>query len=257
MTVIYEKRDRIAYITLNRPEVMNALNNQTWDELRSIWEDFSNDREILVAIITGAGEKAFSAGVDLQEVRKGIIDDPTQTFWNPDLAKIKLPHDIRKPIIAAVNGYCMGVALSLILSCDIRIASENASFSVPEVKMGMAARGLAISLARTMPSSLVMEMLLTGDPISAQEAYNYGLISKLVVLKDLMPTAEKMAKAIRENAPLAVRANKETVWKGMDLPFEHASRLAVSLNYAVLNSEDFKEGLQAIKEKRKPMYKGR
>jgi enoyl-CoA hydratase/carnithine racemase len=258
MAVLYEKRERIAYIILNRPEVMNALNRETWGELHRIWSDFNQDDEVWVAIITGTGDKAFSAGMDIKELSRGIGDDPKESFWDPVRAMARLPFDfdVRKPIIAAVNGRCNGVALDLILECDIRIASENATFAMPEVKLGISVRGVAPLLARAMPLSITMEMLLTGEHISAQEAYRGGLVSRLVPPAELMPTAERIAGTICENAPLAVRATKEAVLKGLDLPFEHANRLAVSLNYAVLNSEDSKEGILAAKEKRKPIYKG-
>lgn len=259
MTITYEKKDKIAYVTLNRPEVLNALNSAMLKELRSIFNDFNSDAELLVAIITGKGEKAFCAGFDLQEVSKGLFDDPFEAFWNPENAKARLLRemDIRKPVIAAVNGHCIGSALHLILDCDIRIASENASFCLPEVKTGLSARGSVILLANTIPLSLAMEMILTGDPISAEEAYRCGLVSRLVPLNELMPTAEKLAKTISENAPLAVRANKEIMKKGLEIPFDHAARLASSLAYAVQNSEDHEEGLRAFREKRKPDYKGK
>ena len=197
--------------------------------------------------------------MDIKEQSKGLGDNPSEDFWNPERAMTKLPldSDVHKPVIAAVNGFCIGVAVSLILDCDIRIASEDASFGVPEVKIGMSARALGVKLARTMPMSLAMEMVLTGDRISAQEAYRSGLVSKLVPPGELMPTAEKIAKTICENAPLAVRATKEIVQRGIYLPFEHANRLANSLNYAVINSEDYQEAMQAIRDKRKPEYKGK
>ena len=173
------------------------------------------------------------------------------------MTRLNLDSDVHKPVIAAVNGFCLGVAVSLILDCDIRIASEDASFGVPEVKIGMSARALGVKLAKTMPLSLVMEMVLTGESITAQEAYRSGLVSKLVPPSELIPTAEKIAKTICGNAPLAVRATKEIMQRGIDLPFEHANRLANSLNYAVINSEDYQESMQAIRDKRKPEYKGK
>ena len=259
MALLYEKKDKIAYVTLNRPDAMNALDSETLNDLQRVWTDFKEDHEVLVAVITGAGDKAFCAGIDIQEISKGLGDEPKEVFWEPSKARTKLlfEQDIRKPIIAAINGFCIGAALQLVLECDIRIASENASFSVPEVKIGLAARGLPLLLARTMPLSMVMEMILTGDSISAQDAYRCGLVSRLVSPDELIPTAEKIAKSICSNAPLAVRANKETILKGVELPFEHASRLAISLAYAVQNSEDYQEGLRAIREKRKPEYKGK
>jgi enoyl-CoA hydratase/carnithine racemase len=160
-------------------------------------------------------------------------------------------------VIAAVNGYCVGVALNLVLDCDIRIASENASFLSPEVKSGLCARVLGILLSRSIPLSKVMEMVLTGDPMTAQEAYRLGLVSRLVAPEELMPTAEAIARSIAANAPLAVRATKEAVMRGIEMPFIHASRLADSLAYAVQNSADYQEGLTAFREKRKPEYKGK
>jgi enoyl-CoA hydratase/carnithine racemase len=259
MLVLYEKKDRIAYIKLNRPDVMNALNKEAFAEFERIWLDFNNDPELRVAIITGSGDKAFCSGMDIKEQSKGLGDNPSADFWNPEGAMAKLPVDlgVHKPIIAAVNGFCIGVGVALILDCDIRIASENASFAVPEVKIGMSARSLGVKLAKTVPLSLTMEMVLTGDRISAQEAYRCGLVSRLVPIDKLMSTAEQIARNICENAPLAVRATKEIVQRGIDLTAEDARRLGDSLNYAALNSEDYREAMRAIREKRKPDYKGK
>lgn len=255
--VIYEKRDKIAYVILNRPEVLNALNTEAIDELGRIWADFRKDPEVLVAIITGAGDKSFTAGLDIKEMSKNLGCEFGEDFWDPSPTGLYLYQlDIGKPIIAAVNGFCLGGGMSLILGCDIRIASENASFGMPEVKLGMATRGIGPLIAKAMPLSLTMEILLTGDHISAQEAYQCGLVSRLVPPAELMPTAEKIARSICENAPLAVRAIKESVRRGIELPFEHANRLGTCLNRAVINSEDYKEGLRAVREKRKPVYKG-
>jgi enoyl-CoA hydratase/carnithine racemase len=259
MALDVEKKDNIVCITLNRPEKLNSFNVEALKKFQQIIQDFNRDDGLRVAVITGAGDKAFCAGMDMSEVSAGKGQDPAEALWQPDLADTKFLHEngVIKPVIAAVNGVCVGLALNLVLDCDIRIASDNASFMAPEVKSGLCSRVLGILLARSVPLSTAMEMVLIGERLGAQEAYRCGLVSRLLPPEQLMTTALSMAGAIASNAPLAVRANKETVIRGIDMPFDHASRLAVSLAFAVQNSEDYKEGLLAFLEKRKPQYKGK
>lgn len=257
MTVLYQKRDRIAYITLNRPKVLNAINLETQRELARIWADFRDDPDVWVAILAGAGERAFSAGVDLAEKDKvsdvwGSWDVGEPVLPNPILGAM----EIWKPVIAAVQGYCLGMGCTLALGCDIRIAAENAVFGYPEVAQGIAVSVASLLLPRIVPSGMAMEILLTADNIDAREAYRIGLVNKVVPLAELLPAAEKIARRICENAPLAVRATKETTVRGFDMPLDQGRRLGVLLARQVNLSEDAKEGPKAFVAKKRPMYKG-
>ncbi len=258
MAVIYQKRDRIAYITLNRPEALNAINLETQQELSRIWADFRDDPDVWVAIISGVGDKAFSAGVDLKELSQspdvlGLWDDGLPSVPGGLLGAM----EVWKPTIAAVNGYALGMGCTFALSCDIRIAAENASFAYPEVARGVSVSLGSLLLPRVIPLALAMEILFTANRIDAHEAYRIGLVNKVVPLSELMPAAEKTARAICENAPLAVRATKEHVIRGREMPLDQGRRLGVLLAGQVHRSEDAKEGPKAFIEKRSPLYRGR
>lgn len=255
MAVLYEKKDKIAYISLNRPEVRNAIDPETLSELSQIWSDFRDDPNIWVAILTGAGDKAFSSGVDLVKLSQLQAEGRLEGFEGP--SAIEAPLEVWKPVIAAVNGYAIGMGCTLALACDIRIAADTASFSYTEVVYGVPVSIATLWLPRRVPFGLAMEMLLTGDRIDAEEAYRIGLVNKVVPLAELMPTAERVAKRICENAPLAVSATKEHAIRGMEMPLEQGRRLGRLLLGSVLGSEDAKEGPRAFAEKRKPVYKGR
>jgi len=257
-TIIYEKKDKVAYITLNRPRVMNAMNGKMGQELSLVWQDFNLDPDVWIAIITGAGDKAFSSGADLKdryvEGRKDIPD----AFWAPSRGGVGPGAGIWKPIIAAINGYCLAGGLEVALSCDLRIASDNATFGMSEVLRALVPGGGGVQrLPRQVPYVLAMELLLTGDMIDAQEAYRMGLVNKVVPLPQLMSAAEEMAKKIANNGPLTVRAIKESLMRGMDLPLDHALRMNTLLTRINLTTEDSAEGPLAFTEKRPPRYKGR
>ncbi len=257
--IIYEKKDRIAYITLNRPRVLNAINAQMGREMHEALYDFRDDPEVWVAIISGAGEKAFSSGHDLKEdTEEGFEEEWKASFWKPQAPTIFGTLEIWKPIIAAINGYCLAGGLEVALACDIRIAAENARFGMSEVLRALVPGGGGVQrLPRIVPLGIAIELLLTGDMIEAWEAYRIGLVNKVVPLPELMPAAEKLARKICDNGPLTVRAIKESAMRGLDVPLEQALRLNATLTQINHTTEDSMEGPRAFIEKRRPEYRGR
>ena len=247
--LLYNKKGRIVTITFNRPEVLNALDVATIVEFGRVLTDFSEDEEAWVAIITGTGEKAFSAGADLSELSIPLPELPPS---------IMRGLNIWKPLIAAVNGVAYGGGLEVVLVCDLVIAAEHAAFAVPEVRWGlMPGWGGTQRLSRILPKVKAAEMLLLGAIIKAEEAHHIGLVNKVVPLSELMSTAEEWAKRIVENAPLAVRTAKEAMTKGLDKSLEDGLLLEQLLENRLTESEDVKEGLKAFREKRRPNYKGK
>ncbi len=250
----------IATVLLNRPEAMNSIDPEMRGLLHETWERIRSDDEIWVAIITGAGEKAFCTGSDLKKTMPIQESFARQTFGPPvpGAAAVIAGMDTDKPLIAAVNGYAMGGGMELALACDIRICSQNAQFALAEVTVGtIPGSGGTQRLPRAVSLSNAMLMLLTGDRIDAGEAYRIGLVSKVVPQAGLMQAAREIAGKIAANAPLSVRAVKRLVRQGMDMPLSHAidtERYVFGLLY---NSEDRIEGRKAFAEKRKPNYKGK
>lgn len=251
MAVDYEKEGRIAIFTINRPEAMNALNSQVRLELNQALIDFRDDPDLWVGIITGAGEKAFSAGADIKEFRPGPIQTGGAVAW-------VRPDQIWKPIIAALNGFALGGGLELAMECDLRIAAEHARLGQPEVNIGfMPGGGGTQRLPRFVGRAMAAEILLTGRHIDAQEAYRIGLVNRVVPLDQLMPTARELAETICQRGPMGVRATKEAMIRGYDLTLEQGLRLERDLANRVRTTEDFMEGARAFAEKRPPEYKGR
>ena len=232
-TVIYEKVDSIAYVTLNRPQVLNAYNVRMRDELYQVLEAIKDDPEIVVAILKGAGEKAFCAGADLSEFL--TAPSPTiarQVRWERDIWGLFL--SLPQPLIAALHGYVLGSGIEMALCCDIRIASENAQFGLPEVGLGIIpAAGATQTLPRTVGRANALEMLFTGRRIGADEAYEIGLVNRVVPKDKLLSTVEDMARKIASFDPMAIRYAKQAVVRGLDLPLaeglELERRLASSL----------------------------
>ena len=257
MALIYEKKDRIAYVTINRPEAMNAMDPQTYTELSEAWVDIRDDPDVWVAIITGAGEKSFSAGADL----KKTIGRPVEAwhFWQTQEEQIlNQGLEVWKPIVAAVNGYCLAGGMTLLLATDIRIAAEHATFGLSEVSSGiLPGNGGTQRTMQQLPYPVAMHFLLTGDRMSAEDAVKAGLINKVVPLADLMPEAERIARRICENAPLAVRAIKELAVRGQYMPIEYGLRLEQAMQRALAATEDAREGPRAFAEKRKPRFTGK
>ncbi|MFC1979107.1 enoyl-CoA hydratase/isomerase family protein [Chloroflexota bacterium] len=247
MALKYERNGKIAVITLNRPEALNVFNSELLKEFSRSLIDFRDDEDAWVLIITGAGDKAFSAGFDLKE-------EVPKTF--PPMITRGL--EIFKPIIAAVNGVALGGGLEVALACDIRIAADNARLGVPEVRWGLIPGwGGTQRLARLIPMSKAVEMVLMARIIDAAEALDVGLVNKVVPSSDLMKTAMEWALEICALGPLAVRTAKKTIVKGSSLPLEEGLRLEEHLFGLLRETKDAKEGPKSFVEKRKPEFKGK
>jgi enoyl-CoA hydratase/carnithine racemase len=258
MAIRYDKDDKIVTITIDRPQAMNAMDRETSRELAEAFQDFDQDEQRLVAILTGAGDRAFSAGADLKKMYGRAEDGNIREIWDHERQwRLGQRLQVWKPVIAAINGYCLAGGLELAMGCDIRIASDTASFGCPEVRWGILHGYGALRLPKTIPLSAAMELLLTGERISAQDAYRLGIISRVVPPAELMPTTRQLAEKICANGPLAIRVTKELAWRGLEMSTEEALRLYAALGALVRASEDAREGPRAFAEKRQPQFKGR
>lgn len=266
--LLYEKKEHIAYITFNRVGVMNALDPEIMVRLRDTWLDFDADDDMRVAIVTGAGDKAFTSGADLARLitlisgARSPQDTWDHTFLRDraDINRVALlrGYNVFKPIIAAINGYCLAGGTELIQAFDIRIASQHATFGLFEATRGLIPFGGShIRLPRQIPFCKAMELMLVGAPMTAQEAYRIGLINYVVPKADLMSAAEQLARKIARNGPLAVRKIKETVLRGLSVPLDQAYGIEDESMAIVMKSEDAREGSLAFVEKREPHYTGR
>jgi enoyl-CoA hydratase/carnithine racemase len=254
--VEYTREGKIALFTINRPEALGALNVEGMRQLQNALLDFRDDDGLLVGIITGTGDKAFSAGVDIKDYLP-FIKRTTDKPWQRPTGIIR-GLNIWKPLIAACNGLAVGGGLELALACDIIIASENATFGLPEVTNGVLPGGGGTQrLPRAIPRRIAAEMLFTGKTIDAQEAYRIGLVNMVVPLAELMSEAKKLALAICRNAPLAVRAVKEAMVRGLSMSLEDGLQLEDDLTRYVMSTKDFQEGITAFAEKRKPKFEGK
>lgn len=252
----YTKEGKIAIFTINRPEALGALNVEGMRQLHNALLDFRDDENLWVGIITGTGDKVFSAGVDVKDYLPFVRRTTDRPWQRP--AGIIRGLDIWKPLIAACNGLTYGGGLEIALACDMMIASENATFALPEVRVGVCPGGGGTQrLPRTIPRRIAAEMLFTGKPIGAQEAYRIGLVNKVVPLDQLMPEAKKLAEAICEAAPVAVRVAKEAMMRGLSMSLENGLRLEDDFQTYIMSTKDFEEGITAFLEKRKPKFEGK
>lgn len=249
--LLYEKRDKVGYITLNRPERLNAMSRELSNKLTEVLVNLDNDPDVWVGIITGAGDRAFCAGANLTDEKLFVAPEEWEAEYVRKLTSVK------KPMIAAVNGYCLGAGFAIALACDIRIASEKASFGTPDQKLNTVDCYASLALTDFVPPAIAMEILLTGDRISAQEAHRTGLVSRVVPPAELMPTAKEIANKICGNGPLALRACKELVKRGKTMTLDEGLCLFKALAHTVLVSEDTREGIAAFLEKRLPVWKCR
>jgi len=262
MSIRTEIRGQVLIVTLDRPEARNALSTQMREALIEVWQDFRQNGDLRVAILTGAGEKSFCAGADLKEIGDYYrsmtpIERRENGEQSPGLGAITRKFDPRKPIIAAINGPCLAGGLELALACDIRIAVNHAVFGLPEVRRGiLPGAGGTQRLPRAVPQGVALEMILTGAPIDAEAALRWGLVSHVVAGDDLLDEALRIAELIAANGPLAVRAARDAVYQGLALPLDQALRLEQFQAEPLRQSEDAKEGVRAFVEKREPNFQG-
>jgi len=253
----FEKKDQIAYVTINRPDKLNALNTAVMSELREAFTQIKDDAEVRVAILTGAGEKAFVAGADISELNK---HNPVEAkaYTHKGQAVLDLIENLGKPVTACINGYALGGGCELAMACSFRLASENAKLGQPEVKLGIiAGYGGSQRLPRLVGKGLALQILATGEQISAQEAHRIGLVNEVLPQAELISRAEAIAKKIIANAPLAIQYTLEAVNKGMEMPLAQGLFLEATLFSVACATEDKKEGTSAFLEKRAAVFKGK
>ena len=255
--LLYELKDQIARITFNRPNVLNALNRKTMEELADCLEAARRDDSVRVLILTGTGEKAFVAGADINELAKRTpVDGKEFSLFGQQV--IHRLETMGKPSIAAINGFALGGGCEVALACTIRIASRNAKLGQPEVKLGIIpGYGGTQRLPRLCGKGIAHEMILTGEMIPAEEALRAGLVNRIVELADLLATAESIAKKIIANAPLAVKYAMEAVEHGVEMSQEEGLFLETALFGVCCATDDMREGTRAFLEKRPSKFQGR
>src|SRR2546426_2943389 len=256
-TLLFDIRDGIAFVTINRPDKLNALNDQVMLELADAAERIATEAEVKGAILTGAGPKSFVAGADIGDLsRQGPFDGKARAQRGQGV--LRRLETCGKPVIAAVNGFALGGGCELAMACHIRIASENAKFGQPEVKLGIIpGYGGTQRLQRLVGKGVAMQLVLAGEMITAQEAYRIGLVNEVTAPADLIPRAEAIAQKIIANAPLAVQYAMEAVNKGMEMTLAEGLYLEAVLFGVSCATEDKKEGTTAFLEKRAAQFKGK
>jgi enoyl-CoA hydratase len=255
--LLYERRNGIGYVTVNRPEKLNALNLKTMDELHDCFQEIERDEEVRAVILTGTGEKAFVGGADINELAiQTPVEGKEMSVCGQKI--LDLIEHLGKPVIAAINGYALGGGCELALACTIRIASENARLGQPEVRLGLIPGYAGTQrLPRLVGRGRALEMLLSGEPISAVEAYRIGLVNQVVPAQDLIATAEKLAQKILANAPLAVKFALEAVNHGLEMTQAEGQFLEANLFGLCCTTADMKEGTRAFLEKRPARFTGK
>lgn len=261
-TLLYEKHDHIATVTINRPEKRNAWSVRLSEEIIEVFSAMEDDPEVLVTLLTGKGEQAFSAGADLGDPkthRVTSVGEHLATVSPRGLLVFNAVTDYPKPVVAAINGFAVGIGCLITLCCDILLASENAELGLPQVPLGIIpAYGGAVRLARYVGRGKAMEMVLLGERITAAEAYRVGLVNKVVPLPELLPLAYDYARRLAALPPLAVRMAKESLNKGLDIASLKEAAQADLYRFMLLGqTEDSREAHQAWREKRKPVFRGR
>ena len=263
MAVRYEPNGKIAWITLDRPEALNTFDRAMHIELHDAWTGFRDDPDLWVAVVTGAGDRAFSAGADVRSWG-APVDDTRQHPHGPGRHMWETRYDwdlqggleVWKPTIAAINGYCIGEGLTLALACDLRIASENAMFQFPEIQIGVPTIAGAIRAPRVVGLGAALELLLLGDRVDAQRAYDMGLVNRVVPHDMLIAEVTKLADRLARNAPQAMAATKEMAYRSTTMSFGDALRMGEGFRSLAGNTQDSREGVRAFREKRPPDFKG-
>jgi enoyl-CoA hydratase/carnithine racemase len=255
--VLYDKKGGVAYVTLNRPKVLNALNTPTWADLRTAFEDARDDAAVRGVILTGAGDKAFIAGADISELaHASAIDAERASRFGQGV--LDLVENLGKPVVAAINGFALGGGCETAMACTIRIAVEHAKFGQPEVKLGLLPGGGGTQrLPRLVGKGRALQLVLSGGMIGAQEAWRIGLVNEVVPAADLIPRAEAILKEIAANAPIAVKYALDAINKGMETSQSEGFALEASYFGLCAATEDKKEGTSAFLEKRAAQFHGR
>jgi E-phenylitaconyl-CoA hydratase len=255
--VDFDLCDHVATITINRPERLNAMDAATYEGLSEAWQRVRDDKQIRAAVVTGAGDRAFSAGADLKEVIPAFQD--VSEFWLTQKGQLlNRGLEVWKPVVAAVNGYCLGGGMTLLLATDIRVAAESATFGLTEVKRGLLpANGGTQRVLEQLPHPIGMEMLLLGESMDAHTALRWGLVNRVVPQADVLPVALDYARRLAELPPLAVQACKELAVRARDVDRASGQRLEITMLRMLQLTEDAREGKQAFAERRPPVFRGR
>lgn len=255
--LIVQTRDGVAFVTVNRPDKLNALTDRTVDELDAVFTALEADPEVRGVIVTGAGEKAFVAGADIAELSGQSPVEGKQRSIRGQQVFDRIER-MGKPVIAAVNGFALGGGCELALACHLRLASENAKLGTPEVKLGiMCGYGGTQRLPRVVGKGRALELLLTGEMVDAQEAFRIGLVNRVVPREKLLAEAEALLRKMLANGPVSLRFTLEAVATGLEMPFDEAERMEAALFGLICTTQDMKEGTQAFLDKRPPKFQGK
>jgi len=256
--VLYSVDDHLATVTINRPDKMNAMDPDVYRALSEAWIAIRDDPDVWVALVTGAGERAFSSGADLNStISPG--EQSWDSFWRTqEEPLLNRGLEVWKPVISAVNGYCLGGGMTLLLATDIRIAGTDATFGLTEVKRGiLPANGGTQRVMRQLPYPIAMDLLLSGNPIDADEAARWGLVNEVVETENVLDVAETYARNLVDNAPLAMQAIKELAVRGQDNSLSEGLRMEQSFVRHLFETEDAQEGVAAFREDREPQWEGK